>query len=347
MGVTLAVDGMGGDHAPQMVVDGLALAATRYPATSFMLFGDEPTLSALVALHPHLKDHVTIIHTDEVVTSDMKPSAAIRGLPNSSMRLAIKAVSEGKAQGVVSAGNTGAYMALAKMILKTLPGIERPALASLVPTLRSESVMLDLGANVECTAQNLEQFALMGMMFARYVLSLSKPTVGVLNVGSEEMKGIPYVKEAAELIRKSSVGDAFHGFIEGDDITKGTVDVIVTDGFTGNIVLKAGEGVMQMAMTYVREGFKNSIFAGLGYLLARPMLEKLKARLDHRRYNGGIWLGLNGVAIKSHGGTDALGFSHAIALAIDMVTSGVNDHIREEFQIEEASQISPKKKAVK
>ena len=156
----------------------------------------------------------------------------------------------------------------------------------------------------------------------------------------------PLDKEAS-LIRKSSVGDSFHGFIEGDDITKGTVDVVVTDGFTGNIVLKAGEGVMQMAMTYVREGFKNSLFAGLGYLLARPMLEKLKARLDHRRYNGGIWLGLNGIAIKSHGGTDALGFSHAIALAIDMVTSGVNDHIREEFKVEGATQISQKKKAVK
>ncbi|MEB3701461.1 Phosphate acyltransferase [Candidatus Bealeia paramacronuclearis] len=336
MGVTLAVDGMGGDQAPQMVVDGLALASIRYPTTSFILFGDEKTLSALVALHSHLKDHVTIVHTDEVVTSEMKPSAAIRGLPQSSMRLAIKAVAEGKAQGVVSAGNTGAYMALAKMVLKTLPGIERPALASLVPTLKSESVMLDLGANVECNARNLEQFALMGVMFARYVLSLCKPKVGVLNVGSEEMKGHAYVKEAADLIRAGSIGSSFHGFIEGDDITKGTVDVIVTDGFTGNVVLKSGEGVMQLAMTYVREGFKNSIFASLGYFLARPMLEKLKSRLDHRRYNGGIWLGLNGVAIKSHGGTDALGFSHAIALAIDMVTSGVNEHIVAEFKSEEA-----------
>ena len=250
------------------------------------------------------------------------------------MRHAIKAVAEGRAQGVISAGNTGAYMALAKIILRTIPGIDRPALASLAPTLTGEVVILDLGANMECSAKNLKQFAIMGELFARHVLHLPKPKVGLINVGSEDIKGNPIVKEASELIRDSSIRDNFYGFIEGDDITRGTVDVVVMDGFTGNVVLKAGEGVMRLALHYFKEAFKSSFMARLGYCLARPMIKKLSMRLDHRRYNGGIWLGLNGIAIKSHGGTDALGFAHALDLAVDMVTAQINTHFLREFASE-------------
>jgi glycerol-3-phosphate acyltransferase PlsX len=215
-----------------------------------------------------------------------------------------------------------------------MPGIERPALARIIPTLRGEIVILDIGANVECSSQNLCQFAILGEMFARHVLNLPKPMVGLMNVGTEDSKGSLIVKEAADLIRNSSIQENFYGYIEGDDIAKGTADVVVMDGFTGNIVLKAGEGVMHLALKYFKEAFKSSWSARLGYLLAAPMIRKLSFRLDYRRFNGAIWLGLNGVAIKSHGGTDALGFAHAIDAAVDMVSSKFNDYLLQEFAVE-------------
>lgn len=340
MPVKLAVDAMGGDHAPHMVIEGVVAAARRYPNVHFLLFGKEDQIKPLVDSQSAMANRYDIIHCDEVITSDMKPSQAIRGLSNSSMKNAIKAVADGQAQGVISAGNTGAYLALTKIILKTLPGIDRPALASLVPSMCGESVMMDLGANLECSPKNLLQFAIMGEMFARYVLSHPKPSIGLLNVGSEDTKGSPIVQEAAELIKQSCIAEHFYGFIEGDDITKGTVDVIVTDGFTGNAVLKAGEGVMQLSMAFISQAFKSSIFARIGYLFARPMVKKLTKRLDHRQYNGGIWLGLNGIAVKSHGGTDYLGFAHSIDYAVDMITSKINDHIIAE--LEAGSTPSPK-----
>lgn len=341
MKITLSVDAMGGDKAPEVVIRGLAIAAERYPSVHFLLCGDQPVIEPLAIQEKALTSRVTFVHCDEVITPDTKPSAAVRGFLNSSMRQAVKLVAEGKAQGVISAGNTGAYMALAKIILKTIPGIDRPALASLAPTLRGEVVILDLGANVECTAKNLQQFAIMGELFARHVLQLPHPKVGLINVGSEDIKGSPLVKEAAELIRESSIRDHFYGFIEGDDITRGTVDVAVMDGFTGNVVLKAGEGVMHLALHYFKEAFKSSFMARLGYLLARPMLKKLAMRLDYRAYNGGLWLGLNGIAVKSHGGTDALGFAHAIDLVVDMVNAQINTHFMREFATEASAKNSP------
>jgi len=325
---------MGGDKAPEVVIQGLVIAAERYPAVHFLLYGNQETVEPLLAGQKSLADRVTFVHCSEVITPETKPSSAIRGFLDSSMRQAIKAVAEGRAQGVISAGNTGAYMALAKIILRAIPGIDRPALASLAPSLKGDVVFLDLGANVECTAKNLQQFAIMGELFARHVLHLPKPKVGLINVGSEDIKGSPLVKEAAELIRDSSIQDNFYGFIEGDDITRGTVDVVVMDGFTGNVVLKAGEGVMHLALRYFKEAFQSSWTAKIGYLFARPMLKKLGMRLDYRRYNGGIWLGLNGIAVKSHGGTDALGFAHAIDLAVDMVTAQINRHFLQEFSPE-------------
>ena len=331
MTIQLAVDAMGGDKAPQMIIQGVATAAKRYPAVHFLLFGDKAIVTPLLSKELISKERVTFIHCDEVITPETQPSAAVRGFPNSSMRQAILAVGKGTAQGVVSAGNTGAYMALAKIILRTMPGIDRPALAALAPTLRGETVLLDLGANVECSAKNLQQFAIMGELFARHVLHLPKPSVGLVNVGSEDIKGSPLIKEAADLIRESSIRDNFHGFIEGNDLALGTVDVAVMDGFTGNVVLKAGEGVMHMVVHFFKEAFKSSWLAKLGYLLARPMLKKMSLRLDYRRYNGGMWLGLNGIAIKSHGGTDAFGFVHALDLAIEMIASDMNTHFLKEF----------------
>lgn len=339
MSIILSVDAMGGDKAPGMVIQGLVDALKRYPSLHFLLHGDQEIISPLLAQEKTLTNKVTLIPCEEVITPDTKPSAAVRGFPNSSMRQAIKAVAEGHAQGVISAGNTGAYMALAKIILKTMPGIDRPALASLAPTLRGEVVILDLGANVECSAKNLQQFTIMGELFARHVLHLPKPRVGLVNVGSEDIKGSTVVKEAADLIRTTSMSDNFYGFIEGNDITRGTVDVAVMDGFTGNVVLKAGEGMMHLALCYFKEAFKSSWMAQLGYFFARPMLKKLSMRLDYRRYNGGIWLGLNGIAIKSHGGTDSLGFAHAIDLAVDMITSRINTHFLNEF----AAEVVPQK----
>lgn len=326
----LAVDGMGGDQSPAVVVQGLSLARQLYPFVRFLLYGPEPLLQSLSKADKGLSKVITFIHTDEVITAETKPSLAIRGLKKSSMRLALEAVNQQQAKGVISAGNTGAYLALSKMILKTLPGIDRPAIISQVPTLKGESVMLDLGANLVCTPQNLVEFALMGEVFARHVLGYPRPTVGLLNVGVEDLKGHQELKETAELLKASGI--AFHGFIEGDDISKGTVDVIVTDGFTGNVALKTGEGVIRLVFEALRQSFGVSLFSKLAFCFAQPVLKSLKERLDPRRYNGAVWLGLNGIAVKSHGGTDALGFAYAIGMAVDMVQSGLNQRILQEIQ---------------
>jgi phosphate acyltransferase len=331
---SLAVDVMGGDQAPEAIIDGVSAASQRYPFVHFLLFGEAKKVEPLLAKKRTLAGKFTFIDCKEVITPETKPSLALRSFPNSSMRQAILAVAEGRAQGVISAGNTGAYMGLAKMLLKTIPGIERPALASLAPTIRGEILFLDLGANVECSSKNLEQFAIMGEIFARLILHLPKPKVGLINVGTEDIKGNAVVKEAAELIRASSIKDNFYGFIEGNHIFQGSVDVVIMDGFTGNVVLKASEGVLQFALHNFKEAFKSSWRARIGYLLASSMLKKLSLRLDYRRYNGGIWLGLNGVAIKSHGSTDAFGFAHAIDIAVDMVSSRVNETLRKEFMSE-------------
>lgn len=310
---------MGGDNAPQMVVRGANIARQRFPQLNFLLFGQEDKIKPLLSSMDKLKDVSSIVHTDDVVRSDEKPSVALRSGRKSSMRLAINAVHEGKAHGVISAGNTGALMAMAKFVLKTLPGIDRPAISSLFPTLKGETVMLDLGANVHCDAGNLVDFAIMGTAFARIALGLQEPTYGLLNVGSEEIKGHEALHEASAILREANLPGKFIGFIEGDDIAMGTVDVVVTDGFTGNIALKTAEGTAKMVNEYVRRTFKSSVLAGFGYLLARPAMNKLRMRIDPRRYNGAIFLGLNGIAVKSHGGTDAMGFANAIGVAVDLL----------------------------
>jgi len=329
--ITIALDVMGGDQAPRMVLKGADRALKRYPHVNFLLFGDEGKITPLIGKMHRLARRSTIQHTSELVTNDAKPSMALRTGRRSSMRLAIDAVAEGKAQCVVSAGNTGALMAMAKFALKMLPGIDRPAIASFFPTLRGESVMLDLGANVECDADNLVQFALMGDAFARTVLGLTQPTVGLLNVGSEDLKGNDAVRAAAAKLRTGGMPVKFHGFIEGNDIAGGTVDVVVTDGFTGNIALKTAEGTARMFGEFLRAAFKHSLLARIGYLFAVDALKKMRERMDPRRYNGAMLLGLNGIVVKSHGGADALGFANAIGVAVDMQVNGFVDQIRDEL----------------
>jgi glycerol-3-phosphate acyltransferase PlsX len=330
--ITIALDAMGGDRAPAMVLQGAEIALERYPSTQFLLFGEQSKVAPRVARLPRLARAATIHHTVEIVQDDDKPSQALRTGRQSSMRLAIDAVADGRADGVVSAGNTGALMAMAKFVLKTLPGIDRPAIATYFPTRRGESVMLDLGANIECDAENLVQFALMGDVFARTVLGLVEPTVGLLNVGSEDLKGNDSVRAAAARLRGGMTPIRFHGFVEGDDIMAGTVDVIVTDGFTGNVALKTAEGVVKMFTEALRSTFNYSPMARIGYLFARGALKKMAARIDPRRYNGAMFLGLRGIAVKSHGSTDAFGFANAIGVAIDMKLNGFLDKIRGELQ---------------
>ena len=324
---TLAIDAMGGDNAPDIVLGGLAIAAERHPNGRFLLVGDETRLRPMVAAQKRLVASCTIRHAEAVVPSDMKPTVALR-VRNSSMRVAIDAVAGGEVQGVVSAGNTGALLALAKIIIKTLPGIDRPAMAAIGPSARGDVVMLDLGANVQYDARNLVEFALMGDVFARTVLGLTAPTIGLLNVGSEELKGDERVRQAADILRMSHIAANFHGFVEGHDITAGTVDVVVTDGFTGNVALKTGEGALKLSGALLRQIFQGSLAGKLAYLLVRPGLDRMKLWLDPRRYNGAVMLGLNGVVVKSHGGADAEGFAHAVDVAMDMVTHGFNEQIR-------------------
>ncbi|MBB2202881.1 phosphate acyltransferase PlsX [Gluconacetobacter tumulisoli] len=325
---TLAVDGMGGDGGPEVVVAGLAIAADRHPSARVLLIGDEGRLREQLARHPKAAAICTVRPAAAAVPMDMKPTAALR-LRDSSMRLAMDAVAQGEAQGVVSAGNSGAMLALAKIVIKTLPGISRPAMAAISPTTKGDVVMLDLGANMACDWRNLVEFAVMGEAFAKAVLGLTAPTIGLLNVGSEELKGDEKLRQAAEILRSSPLAPQFHGFVEGHDITAGTTDVVVTDGFTGNVALKTGEGALKMSFVLLRQVFRSGLLAKLGYLLVRPGLERMREWLDPRRYNGAVFVGLNGVVVKSHGGTDAEGFASAVDVAMDMVTHRFNESIRE------------------
>ena len=332
---TLAIDAMGGDHAPLAIVDGLMIASERHPTARFLLVGDEAQLVPLVSARKRIQSSCTIRHAPAVIGSDLKPTAALR-VRGSSMRIAIDAVAKGEAAGVVSAGNTGALMALAIIVIRTLPGIDRPALAAIMPSARGDVVMLDLGANVQCDSRNLVQFAVLGDVFARTVLGLPSPCIGLMNVGSEELKGDDRVKEAAELLRRSHMAQQFHGFVEGNDIAAGTTDVIVTDGFTGNVALKTAEGALRLVGDLLKQIFRAGIASKIAYLLARPGLDRMREWLDPRRYNGAVMLGLNGVVVKSHGSADGEQFAHAIDVAMDMVVHRFNDRIKESLVLLEA-----------
>ena len=317
--VVLALDGMGGDHAPDVVVNGADIARERYPGTTFLLFGDSARLKPLVDKRKGLAQVLEIVHAEDAVLAEDKPSFALRRRRKSSMWLACEAAGQGRADSVVSAGNTGALLAISMSAMRLVDGADRPALCTFLPTILGESVMLDLGANIECDADNLTQFAVMGSVFAQVLLGLDTPKVGLLNVGSEELKGHEEVRQAAALLRREGAPVSFQGFIEGNDIMSGVVDVVVTDGFTGNIALKSMEGAAKLYTGFVRDAFKTSTFAKVGYLFAAGAWNKLRKRVDPRRYNGAVFLGIDGVCVKSHGGTDDLGFAYAIGVAVDMV----------------------------
>ncbi len=319
--VRIALDAMGGDHGPSVVVPGAELSLLRHPDSEFLLFGDRALVAPLLDRHPRLKAACRLVHTDVAVRMEDKPSQALRnGRWKSSMWLAIDAVKKGEADAVVSAGNTGALMAMAKFNLRTMAGIQRPAIAALWPTVKGESIVLDLGASIGADAPHLVDMAVMGSAMARVLFGLDRPKVGLLNIGVEEVKGLEQVRDAGRILRESPLAHLdYAGFVEGDDIGKGTVDVVVTEGFAGNIALKTAEGTARQIAQHLKSAMTRTIWTKLGYLLARQAFRTLSEKMDPRRSNGGVFLGLNGIVIKSHGGTDAEGFAAAVDLGHDMV----------------------------
>jgi phosphate acyltransferase len=319
--VRIALDAMGGDHGPAVVVAGAGLALAHHPEKEFVFFGNSAQIAPLVAQHPALQSASRIVHAEIAVRMEDKPSQALRyGRRKSSMWLAIDAVKKKEADMVVSAGNTGALMAMAKFELKMLAGIDRPAIAALWPTLRGESIVLDVGASIGADAGHLVDLAVMGAATARILLGLERPTVGLLNIGVEEVKGLEPVREAGRILREKQMPDLdYVGFVEGDDIGQGKVDVVVTEGFAGNIALKTAEGTARQIGQYLKEAMALSVGTRIGYVFARSGFAQLRDRLDPRRANGGVFLGLNGIVIKSHGRTDAEGFAAAIELGHGVV----------------------------
>ena len=306
---------MGGDHGPDVVIPAAIRALNKHPNINLILVGDEKTLAAkLKEYHVQNDSRFIIHHASQQVEMDESPALALRGKKDSSMRVAIDLVKTGSASACVSAGNTGALMATAKFVLKMLPGIERPAIVSALPTMKGHTYVLDLGANVDSSAKQLVQFAIMGSVLAESIEGRKNPTIGLLNIGAEEMKGNERVKEAAILLSKTDLN--YYGFVEGDGMYRGEVDVVVCDGFVGNIALKSSEGVVHMMRHYLRRSFSQNIFTKLVGLLASPILKKFRDDLDPRAYNGANFIGLQGIVIKSHGGADEVGFANAINIAV-------------------------------
>ncbi|HRJ68961.1 MAG TPA: phosphate acyltransferase PlsX [Beijerinckiaceae bacterium] len=338
--VRIALDAMGGDYGPSVVVPGADLALERHPDSSFLLFGRESEIAPILAKHPRLQARSELRHTDVVVAMDAKPSQALRsGRYKSSMWLAVEAVKKGEADVAVSAGNTGALMAMSRLCLRMMPGIDRPAIAAMWPNVRGESIVLDVGASIGADAGNLVDMAIMGAAMASIVFDLERPTVGLLNVGVEEIKGVEQVREAGRILREANLPSIeYHGFIEGDDIGKGTTDVVVTEGFSGNIALKTAEGTAKQIGEYLRSAMSRTIMSKIGYLFARGAFRALKDKMDPRKVNGGVFLGLDGVVIKSHGGTDAIGFASAVDIAYEMVRYELLSKIRETIT---SSRIAP------
>lgn len=327
-GLVLSIDGMGGDNAPDIVVEGVDIAARKRTGVRFLIHGDEARLKALLDKYPEAKAVSEIVPAEKAIGMEIKPSQALRQGKGSSLWNAVAAVENGQAHAVVSAGNTGAYMAIAMFRLRTMEGVHRPALAARWPAANGGYVViLDVGANVEADGEQLVEFAIMGEAFQRAVSGKERPTVGLLNVGSEDQKGHEEIRTAARLIRESGVDMDFRGFAEGDDISKGTVDVVVTDGFTGNIALKTGEGTARLVGQLLRESLTSGPLAQLGALIAYPALKKLRARMDPGTFNGALFLGLNGLVVKSHGSANGPGYAAAIGVAEKMARS----HYREEI----------------
>ena len=329
----IAIDAMGGDIGPAVMIAGMARARRKDRSLRFDVYGDEARIAPELAKHQPLVEATTIHHTTDAIEASEKPSQAIRRAKTTSMGMAINAVKEGVADAALSGGNTGALMSMAKLALRTMPGIDRPALAALLPTLGStDLVMLDLGANTECDAQNLVQFAVMGSAYSRTVLGISKPRVKLLNIGTEELKGTGELKEAAGLLREADyLPMRFEGFTEGDRLSRGDVDVVVTDGFSGNIALKTAEGTARFVTDLLRRAFTSSFRSKAGFALSRPALNLLKTHLDPNNHNGAVFLGLNGLVVKSHGGANYKGVANAINVAASMVRNDITRKIGEDL----------------
>lgn len=335
MDITVAIDAMGGDHGPRVTIPATLALLKQDSSLNIILVGLSDAIEAELRLH-NVESHprMRIHHASELVLMDESPQSALKNKKDSSMRVAINLVKDGEADACVSAGNTGALMATARFVLKTLPGIDRPAIAGILPSKKGMTYMLDLGANADCTAEHLLQFSIMGSVLVSCVQNKPRPTVGLLNIGSEDIKGNEVVKQAAELLKSSDLN--FYGNVEGDDIYKGTTDLVVCDGFVGNVALKTSEGLANLMGGFLKEEFKKNILTKFMALISMPVLTAFRKRLDPRCYNGASFLGLRGIVVKSHGGADAFAFRHAIIKAVDEARSGVLIHISEQLAVEQA-----------
>ncbi|WP_423142635.1 phosphate acyltransferase PlsX [Parablastomonas sp. CN1-191] len=335
----IAVDAMGGDEGVRTMIEGAALARRRHDRFQFLLVGDERRIKAALKNHPNLRAASEILHAEGVISGEDKPSQALRRAKDTSMGMAVDAVKAGHAGAAVSGGNTGALMAIAKLALRTMPGIDRPALAALMPTLGdNDLVMLDLGANTDCDARNLVQFAIMGAAYARIATGLEQPRVRLLNIGTEDIKGTGTLKDAAAELKSAarSLAMSFDGFIEADRLSRGDADVIVTDGFSGNIALKSVEGTARFVADLLRRSFASSLRSKLGFLISRPATELLKHHLDPNNHNGAVFLGLNGVVVKSHGSASALGVANAVAVTARLLEENLTERIAADLASAEA-----------
>lgn len=325
----IAVDAMGGDEGVRVMIAGVAEARRRHEGLRFMLFGDEKRIKKALDNHPNLRSASEVFHCEGIVDANEKPAIALRKAKNTSMGLAIQAVKKGEAKAAISAGNTGALMAMSKLALRTMPGIDRPALAAMLPTLGDNDViMLDLGANTECDSSNLVQFAVMGAAYARIAMDLERPRVRLLNIGTEELKGTDEIRDAAAILRShDDLAMQFDGFTEGDKIPSGECDVIVSDGFSGNIALKTAEGTARFVTDLLRQAFTSSVRSKIGFLISKPAMHLLRHHLDPNQHNGAVFLGLNGVVVKSHGGANATGVAHAVHVAARLVKEDITQRI--------------------
>ncbi|MEY3746147.1 MAG: fatty acid/phospholipid synthesis protein [Pseudomonadota bacterium] len=338
MTITLAVDAMGGDHGPSVTIPASINALSKYDQLHIILVGDKELIQTELQKNKYTNTRLSIQHASEVVEMDESPQSALKNKKDSSMRVAINLIKEEKAQACVSAGNTGALMATARYVLKMLPGIDRPAIASSLPSQKGTTYMLDLGANTDCTAENLLQFAVMGAMLVSSVTGNPKPSIGLLNIGSEDIKGNEVVKQAGELLRRSHLN--FYGNVEGNDIFKGTTDVVVCDGFVGNVALKSAEGIAQLMGRFLTQEFKRNWMTKSMAFVSLLVLNRFKKRLDPRRYNGASFLGLKGIVIKSHGGADSYSFFYAIRTAIEESKNNVLENIQKQLELEVPLDIS-------
>jgi len=338
MTITLAVDAMGGDHGPSVTIPASINALSKYDQLHIILVGDKELIQTELQKNKYTNTRLSIQHASEVVEMDESPQSALKNKKDSSMRVAINLIKEEKAQACVSAGNTGALMATARYVLKMLPGIDRPAIASSLPNQKGTTYMLDLGANTDCTAENLLQFAVMGAMLVSSVTGNPKPSIGLLNIGSEDIKGNEVVKQAGELLRRSHLN--FYGNVEGNDIFKGTTDVVVCDGFVGNVALKSAEGIAQLMGRFLTQEFKRNWITKSMAFVSLLVLNRFKKRLDPRRYNGASFLGLKGIVIKSHGGADSYSFFYAIRTAIEESKNNVLENIQKQLELEVPLDIS-------